>query len=324
MRYRRFGTTGVRVSALGLGTMLFGGATDEDEAAAIVGACLDAGVNHFDTADVYEQGRSEEVLGRLLAPVRDDVLIASKVGFPTGPGENDAGASPTHIRACVQASLRRLGTDRLDVLYLHRFDDRADLDHTLRALDLLVAAGDVLYLGVSNFAAWQIADALGRCALHGWAPVTVFQPMYNLVKRQVEVELLPMAQALGLAVVPYSPLGGGLLSGKYGPAPGSGGEGRLTTDARYRVRYGDPVGWAAATELSAIATELGHHPATLAVAWVASHPAVTAPLVGGRTLEQLRPSLDAADLELDDDVRARLDALTPRPPLATDRTEEQS
>jgi len=323
VRYRRFGTTGVRVSALGLGTMLFGGATDEDEAAAIVGACLEAGVNHFDTANVYEQGRSEEVLGRLLAPVRDDVLIASKVGFPTGPGRNEAGASPTHIRASVQASLRRLGTDRLDVLYLHRFDHRADLDHTLRALDRLVAAGDVLYLGVSNFAAWQIADALGRAALHGWAPLTVFQPMYNLLKRQVEVELLPMAEARGLAVVPYSPLAGGLLSGKYGRSPGAG-DGRLTADARYVARYRDPGGWAAAAELGAIAGELGHHPATLAVAWVASHPAVTAPLVAGRTLEQLRPSLAAADLDLDADVRARLSALTPTPPLATDRAEEQS
>ena len=323
MRYRRFGTTGVRVSALGLGTMLFGGPTDDREAAAIIAACLDAGVNHFDTANVYEQGRSEEVLGRLVAPVRDDVLIASKLGFPTGPGRNEAGASPTHIRASVQGSLRRLGTDRLDVLYLHRFDHRADLDHTLRALDRLVAAGDVLYLGVSNFAAWQIADALGRCALHGWAPITVFQPMYNLLKRQVEVELLPMAGALGLAVVPYSPLAGGLLSGKYGREPGTGGEGRVTADPRYQLRYGDPRAWEAAAELGAIAGELGLHPATLAVAWAAGHPAVTAPLIAGRTLDQLRPSLAAADLDLDGDLRARITALTPTPPLATDRTEEQ-
>jgi aryl-alcohol dehydrogenase-like predicted oxidoreductase len=237
--------------------------------------------------------------------VRDQVVLATKVGFPTGAGVNDRGASAYHLRGAVEASLRRLGTDRIDLLYLHAFDNRTSLDESLRALDRLVAAGKVLYLGVSNFAAWQVATALGISALHGWSPVAAIQPMYNLVKRQAEVELLPLSQAANLAVLPYGPLAGGLLSGKYGTEPGAV-EGRLTTDPMYRARYRDPDSYRVAHEMAGIAAEVGCHPATLAVAWVASHPAVTAPLLGGRTVEQLEPSLAAADLQLDDELRARM------------------
>jgi aryl-alcohol dehydrogenase-like predicted oxidoreductase len=321
MRYRRLGSTGVRVSALGLGTMPFGTGTDEEEAARIVDRCLEAGINHFDCADVYGGGRAEEILGALLAPHRDDVVVATKLGFPTGDGVNDQGASALHVRRAVEASLRRLGTDRIDVLYLHRFDQRTALDHTFRALDDLVSSGKVVYLGVSNFAAWQAATALGRCVLHGWAPISVMQPMYNLVKRQVEVELLPFAAAESIAVLPYGPLAGGLLSGKYGDRPETV-VGRLTTDEMYRARY-RPDDFEVATALAAIAADVGVHPATLAVAWVAANPAVTAPLIGGRTVEQLEPSLAAADLDLDDELRRRVSALVPEPPPATDRAEER-
>jgi aryl-alcohol dehydrogenase-like predicted oxidoreductase len=321
MRYHALGDTGIRVSQLGLGTMPFGDDTDEDEARVIVNACLDAGVNLFDCADVYTGGRAETILGRLIAPVRDDVVLATKVGFPSGDGVNRRGTSAAHVRLSVEQSLARLGTDRIDLYYLHRFDHRTALDHTLRTLDALVTAGKILHIGVSNFAAWQVATALGLSALNGWAPIVAIQPMYNLVKRQVEVELLPLARSAHLAVFPYSPLAGGLLTGKYGTTPGSG-EGRLVTNAMYRSRYRDETGFAAAAELAAIAAEVGCHPATLAVAWTASHPAVTAPLIGGRTLEQLRPSLAAVDFELDDELRRRISALTPEPPPATDRSEE--
>jgi aryl-alcohol dehydrogenase-like predicted oxidoreductase len=323
MRYRTLGTTGVRVSQLGLGTMPFGGDTDEDEAGAIVAACLDVGINLFDCADVYTDGRAETILGRLVAPVRDDVVLATKVGFPSGEGINRRGASAAHIRLSVEHSLARLGTDRIDLYYLHRFDQHTDLDHTLRTLDALVTAGKILHVGVSNFAAWQVATALGLSALHGWAPIVAIQPMYNLIKRQVEVELLPLARSADLAVFPYSPLAGGLLTGKYGATPGSG-EGRLVTNPMYRSRYRDEAGFAAAAQLAVLAAEVGCHPATLAVAWAGSHPAVTAPLIGGRTLEQLRPSLAAADFELDDELRRLISALTPEPPPATDRSEESA
>ncbi len=323
MKYRPLGRTGVRVSQLGLGTMPFGGDTDEDEAGAIVAACLDVGINLFDCADVYTGGRAETILGRLIAPVRDDVVLATKVGFPSGEGVNRRGASPAHVRASVDGSLTRLGTDRIDLYYLHRFDRRTDIDHTLRTLDALVTAGKILHIGVSNFAAWQVATALGRCALNGWAPIVALQPMYNLVKRQVEVELLPLAQSADLAVFPYSPLAGGLLTGKYGTTPGSG-EGRLVKDKMYSLRYRDEGGFVAAAELAAIAAEVGCHPATLAVAWVGSHPGVTAPLIGGRSLAQLQPSLAAVDFELDDELRGRISALTPEPPPATDRSEESA
>jgi aryl-alcohol dehydrogenase-like predicted oxidoreductase len=323
MKYRPLGKTGVRVSQLGLGTMPFGGDTDEDEAAAIVAACLDVGVNLFDCADVYTGGRAETILGRLIAPVRDDVVLATKVGFPSGPGVNRRGTSPAHVRLSVEESLTRLGTDRIDVYYLHRFDRHTDIEHTLRTLDALVTAGKILYIGVSNFAAWQVATALGLCALNGWAPIVALQPMYNLVKRQAEVEVLPLAQSADLAVFPYSPLAGGLLTGKYGTTPGSG-EGRLVSDQMYRSRYRDEGGFVAAADLAALAAEIGCHPATLAVAWVGSHPGVTAPLIGGRSLEQLQPSLAAVDFELDDELRGRISALTPEPPPATDRSEESA
>lgn len=323
MKYRRMGTTGVRLSILGLGTLSFGTETDEPEARRMVERCLDVGVNHFDCADVYGAGRAEEVLGRCVAGVRDDVVVATKVGFPVGPGVNDQGASALHLRNAVEASLGRLGTDRIDLLYLHRFDRRAGLDESLRALDHLVGAGKVLYIGVSNFAAWQVATALGRSALHGWSAVTAIQPMYNLVKRQAEVELLPLAESAGLAVLPYGPLAGGLLTGKYGDDP-EAVEGRLTADPMYRARYRDRSVFTTAAAFADLADELAVHPATLAVAWCGSHPAVTAPLIGGRSVEQLEPSLAAAELEIDDDLRGRISSLTPEPPPATDRSEDQA
>jgi aryl-alcohol dehydrogenase-like predicted oxidoreductase len=315
------GTTGVKVSRVALGTMAFGGDADDATAAAIWRAARDAGVNLFDTADVYNEGRSEQVLGRLMREERDQVVVASKAYFPTGRGANDVGASRYHLVRAVEASLRRLATDRIDLYYLHRFDDVTALDETLRGLEDLVRAGKILYPACSNFAAWQVAHALGIQRLHGWAPLVAIQPMYNLVKRQAEVEILPMARSLGMAVIPYSPTGGGLLTGKYGPDRRPD-QGRLTENKMYAVRYGDPRYLTTAAQFTALAAELGHAPATLAVAWVASHPGVTSALIGGRNPEQLAPTLAAAQLVLDDATRARISALSPEPPPATDRNEE--
>jgi aryl-alcohol dehydrogenase-like predicted oxidoreductase len=317
------GQTGVKVSRVALGAMSFGGEADEPTSASIWRAARDAGVNLVDTADVYNEGRSEQILGRLMKHERDQVVIASKAYFPVGQGPNDRGASRYHLVRAVEASLRRLDTDRIDLYYLHRFDDVTDLGETLRAIEDLVRSGKILYPACSNFAAWQVAHALGVQRLHGWAPLVAIQPMYNLVKRQVEVEILPMAQALGLAVIPYSPTGAGLLTGKYG-TDRRPEHGRLLDTKMYTVRYADPRFLPIADRFTALAAELGHPPATLAVAWVASHPGVTSVLVGGRNADQLAPALAANQLVLDDETRARITALSIDPPPATDRNEETS
>jgi aryl-alcohol dehydrogenase-like predicted oxidoreductase len=317
------GKTGVKVSRVALGAMSFGGDADEATAASIWRAARDAGVNLIDTADVYNDGRSEQIVGRLMRHERDQIVLATKAYFPMGKGPNDRGASRYHLVRAVEASLRRLDTDRIDLFYLHRFDDVTELDETLRAVEDLVRTGKILYPACSNFAAWQVAHALGRQRLHGWAPLVAIQPMYNLVKRQVEVELLPMAQGLGLAVIPYSPTGGGLLTGKYS-ADHRPERGRLLDTPMYAIRYADPRFLTIAGQFATLAAELGHPPAKLAVAWVASHPGVTSVLVGGRSVEQLAPTLAANELVLDDATRARISALSPEPPPATDRNEEVS
>lgn len=323
MEYRFLGQTGLKVSQLCLGTMTFGGEADEAEAAAMFNYCREKGINFFDTANVYHQGRSEEILGRLIQDCREEVVIATKVYFPTGEDVNARGSSRRHIFLALEASLRRLKTDYIDLYYLHRFDDFTALEESLRALDDLVRQGKIMYIGVSNFAAWQVAKALGLQALHNWAPLVCLQPMYNLVKRQAEVEILPLAQAEKLAVCPYSPLGGGLLTGKYSSSqkPASG---RLVENKMYQTRYGEPWMYEVAEKFTAFAREHGFHPVSLAVAWVAHHPAVTAPIIGARSLEQLKPSVDSINIKMTEELYQQIAAFSPEPPPATDRNEERT
>ncbi len=321
MDYVTLGRTGVKVSTLAFGTWPFGSDADEATSKALFSRCRDAGVNLFDTADVYGGGSSEETLGRLVASCRDEVVLATKAYFPVGDGPNDRGASRYHLVRALEASLRRLRTDRVDLFYVHHFDDGTHLDQTLRAVEDLVRAGKVLYPAVSNFAAWQTARALGLQALHGLSPLVAVQPMYNLAKRQAEVEILPHAKSESLAVFPYSPLGGGLLSGKYGRQRRPE-RGRLLTNPMYETRYGDAQNFEIAERFAAFAREQGVHPVTLAVAWVASHEAVTAPLLGAHTVEQLEPALAAAVFEMTPELRDAISALSPTPPPATDRAEE--
>ena len=318
------GRTGVRVSRLALGAMSFGTDADATTSANLYACARAAGVDFIDTADVYGNGASETLLAGLIAGAeRDRIVLASKAYFPTGGGPNDRGTSRYHLVRAVEASLRRLKTDRLDLYYLHRFDDVTALDETLRAIDDLVRSGKVLYPACSNFAAWQVAHAVGMAGALRAAPLVAVQPMYNLLKRQAEVELLPMAQALGLGVVTYSPTAGGLLTGKYdGATPATSG--RMTSNAMYQTRYADPAYRAAAAGLGAIAGEYGVAPATMAVAWTLAQPGVTSVLLGARTVAQLEQTLAAATLTLEPDALARLTALTPTPPPATDRSEERS
>ena len=323
MENRQLGRTGIRVSRLCFGTMSFGDVADEATSEAMYRRCREAGINFFDCANVYSAGRAEEILGRLIAGERDRVVLTSKVGFPMGTDVNDRGLSRRHVLASVEASLRRLGTDRLDLLFVHTFDPATPVEETLRALDLLVGQGKVLHVGASNWAAWQIAKALGLSALHGLAAFACVQPMYNLVKRQAEVEILPLAAAEGLGVITYSPLGGGLLTGKYGVGLRPD-RGRLVENDMYRARYGADSNFEAAERHAAYAAELGVHPVTLAVAWVARHPAVTAPIIGARDVGQLEPSLAAADFAMNGELYERLSSLSPVPPPATDRAEERA
>lgn len=323
MEYKLLGRTGVQVSKFCFGTMSFGGDADATEAARMYAACRDRGFNFFDTADAYSQGRAEEILGGLIAGHRDELVISSKCFNPMSSDINDRGGTRRHIPRAVEASLKRLGTDRLDILFMHRFEDDTAIEETLRALEDLVRAGKVLYLGASNYAAWQIATSLGIAERRGWTRFDVIQPMYNLVKRQAEVEIFPLAQAENLGVITYSPVGGGLLSGKYRPGKRPN-DGRLVENATYVRRYGDEWMLETAGAFSEFADAKAVHPVMLAVAWAASHPAVTCPIIGARSLEQLQPSLDALDYEMPVALRDEISALSRRPPSATDRTEIQS
>ena len=321
MDYVLLGRTGIRIAPLAFGTMSFGGDADRDMAKALYARCRNAGINFFDTADMYSAGASEEILGELIAHERDQIVLATKAYFPMGSGPNDRGSSRYHLQRAIEASLRRLRTDRIDVFFLHRMDEDTALDETLRAVEDLVRAGKILHPAVSNFAAWQTMKALGLQSLHGWSPLVAIQPMYNLAKRQAEVELLPMAASEGLAVLPYSPLGGGLLTGKYGRTARPTG-GRLVDNPMYGVRYDGT--FEVAERFVAFAHEHGVHPVTLAVAWVAAHPAVTAPLLGARSVEQLEPALAALSFSMDAALWEAVGELAPKPPPATDRTEEGS
>jgi aryl-alcohol dehydrogenase-like predicted oxidoreductase len=323
MQYRYLGNTGVQVSKLCFGTMSFGGDADEETSAKLFQRCRDVGINFFDCANTYAGGRSEEILGRLASGIRDELVLTSKVYFPTGPDVNAGGATRKHILQSVEASLRRLQTDYLDVYFIHHFDEVTPLEETLRVLDDLVHQGKVLYPGASNFAAWQVMKALGISAKEGLAPFAVLQPMYNLVKRMAEVEILPMAESEQLGVITYSPLGGGLLTGKYSGAT-KPDVGRFLVNKAYQARYGEDWIQECAGRFTAYARERGLDPAGLAVAWVAAHPGVTAPIIGARSLTQLEGSLKSLEIEISPEQRAEISALTIEPSNATDRTDERT
>ena len=318
MKYVPLGRTGISVSELCFGTMSFGGDADEATSAALYAAVRDAGINFFDTANEYSKGRSEEILGRLIKGQRDDLIIATKCFNPTGPDVNARGANRRHVVRAVEDSLRRLQTDRIDVLFLHRFDPVTPIDEAMRALEDLVRSGKVIYPAVSNWSAWQTQRAVDIQERHNWARLQVIQPMYNLVKRQAEVEILPMAQANGIGVVPYSPAAAGLLSGKYlGQATG-----RLKTNKMYEARYGDEWMVEVAEAYVGFCKQRGLHPVSTAIAWVAAHPAITAPIIGARNVEQLKDSLAAATVDMTPTLRAEIAALSRTPASATDRSEE--
>lgn len=320
MDYVYLGDTGIQVSQLCMGTMTFGNEADSVESAAIFNRCRDAGINFFDCANVYSQGKAEEILGELIAGSRDELIVTTKVWGQMGEDINSQGSSRRNIIAAAEASLKRLGTSYIDVYLLHRFDPHTPLEETLSALNDLVTQGKVRYVGASNFAAWQMAKAVGLSAQHGWASIKCIQPMYNLVKRQAEVEILPFARYENIAVINFNPLGGGLLTGKYGKRIVASSS-RLGSNKMYKKRYGDEWRLDAALSYVKYAEDKGYNPVSLAVAWAASHPAVTAPIIGARNVGQLEDSLKSIEIEMSPELYEDLCRIAPTPDPATDRSE---
>jgi aryl-alcohol dehydrogenase-like predicted oxidoreductase len=321
MKYKILGKTGVSVSNLCMGTMSFGEPADKNESAAMYRSCREAGVNFFDCANVYNNGEAEKILGELIREERDEVIITSKYTFRTSPGVNGIGSSRLNAVREVEKSLARLKTDRIDLYFVHSFDPCTSIEETIRALDDLVRAGKILYIGASNWAAWQIMKALGTAERHGWSSITCIQPMFNLVKRQAEVELFPMAQSENLGVITFSPLAGGLLARRQ-RHEGKPHTGRFAEMPRYQDRYRGKEIHDASEAFISLAESRGIKPATLGVAWVMSHPAVTAPIIGARNHNQLQDSLAAAEFSPDPETLALAGSLFAAPPPATDRSDD--
>ncbi len=323
MKTKLLGRTGVSVSELCFGTMSFGGDADEATSADMYKAVRDAGVNFFDCANEYNKGKSEEILGRLAKGHRDDLVLTTKVNAQIRPDVNARGTSRRHVVQAVEACLKRLQTDRIDVLFLHRYDAMTPIEESMRGLEDLVRSGKVIYPAVSNWSAWQTQRAVDLQERANWARLQVIQPMYSLVKRQAEVEILPMAEHNGIGVIPYSPAAAGLLSGKYfGQALRNDG-GRLKTNKMYEARYGEAWAFEVAEKYVAFCKHKGLHPVSAAIAWVGAHPAITAPIIGARNLDQLKDSLAAVDVKMTPELRAEIADLSRTPPPATDRLEEQ-
>lgn len=319
MKYVQLGRTGTRVSNICFGTMSFGSYSDASTAGSMYSHCRNLGVNFFDCANSYAGGgKAEAILGDLMGQDRDNVVITSKVCRPMSADTNGSGLSRRHIMQEVENSLRRLKTDRIDIYFAHHYDPVTPPEETLRAFDDLQHQGKIIYAGVSNWAAWRIAQAIGISQREALARFDVVQPMYNLVKRQAELELFPLAEAMGLAVMVFSPLASGLLTRANANTAGQR-SGRLA-EARYLKRYEDQHNFQIAADFCAIADEIGVDPAMLAVAWAASHPAVTVPIIGAETVEQIANYVEAVGFDVSPELRARISALSPIPAYEIERT----
>jgi aryl-alcohol dehydrogenase-like predicted oxidoreductase len=316
MEYRLLGSSGCVVSSLCLGTMTFGQETDEAGSIAQLDAFVEAGGTFIDTADVYAGTESESIIGRWLTSVtpdvRDRVVLASKGRFPTGDGPNDLGLSRRHLSMALDASLRRLQVDTIDLYQVHAWDPLTPLEETLRFLDDAVSAGKIRYVGLSNFTGWQLQQAVDVAGFNGWSVPVTLQPHYNLLGRELEWEIVPACEANGLGILPWSPLAGGWLTGKYRPDERPTGASRLGEDPdrgleAYDRRSADQRTWDVIEAVRTVADGRGTSMAQAALAWVADRPQVTSVILGARTLEQLTDNLGAAGLHLDEEETALLD-----------------
>lgn len=320
MDYVRFGRTGLKVSRLCLGTMTFGLQCDEPSSFAILDAAADAGIDFLDTADVYPLGgtldtvgRTEEIIGKWLKGQRERFVVATKCVGRMGDKPWQQGASRKHVLSAIDDSLRRLGTDHVDLYQLHSDDMATPLDEQMEALDAVVRSGKARYVGCSNYLAYRLARALGRSEALGLVKFVSVQPRYNLLFREIERELLPLCLDDGIAVIPYNPLAGGFLTGKHrgAEAPSAGTRFTLGTAAKtYSARYWHERQFQVVDEYARVAADAGIDMATLAVAWTLANPAITSPIIGASRPEQLKASVAAVDLTLDPALKARLDGLT--------------
>jgi aryl-alcohol dehydrogenase-like predicted oxidoreductase len=320
MNYRQMGRLGLRVSELCLGAMTFGRETTEEDSHKILDRFVEEGGNFIDTADVYSAGRSEEILGRWLkSKNRDDLVIATKVRFPIGSGTNDVGLSRKHILSGIENSLRRLGTDYVDLYQTHMWDAATPIEETLVTLNSLVQAGKVRYIGASNVAGYQLQKAIDVSRANGWESYTCLQPLYNLLDRSIEWEILPVCQNEGVGVIPWSPLRGGWLSGKYRrdmSAPPADSRVEEAEKQHWGERwsvYATERTWNIIDVLLSVADEVGKTPAQVALNWVLNRPGVTVPIIGVRTMAHLESNLGAAGWILTDEQIARLNLVSEMP-----------
>ncbi len=307
MEYRRLGASGVLVSAIGLGGNTFGRYCDAEQTAAIVHRALDLGINFIDTADLYSSGVSEEYIGRAIAGRRDEVVLATKTGFPLSDAPNGRGLSRRRIMMNLEASLRRLQVDYVDLYYLHLPDPLTPIEESLRALDDLVRAGKVRYAAISNYVGWQIAEIVGICERRGYAPPVVSQSLYNVLERGIEAEVIPACQHFGLGIVPYSPLASGFLTGKYRRGepvpPGVRGYG----NPEWQQRRLTERNFRALETLEGFAQERGRSVSDLAIAWLLVHPIVCSVIAGATRPEQVEANARAGEWHLSDEDLAEID-----------------
>ncbi len=314
MDYVNLGRAGLKVSRLCLGTMTYGSPAwrpwilSEDRSRPFIKRALELGITFFDTADMYSNGASEEVLGRALRDFadREQVVIATKAFYPTGPGPNDRGLSRKHLLAAIDGSLRRLGVDYVDLYQIHRLDPQTPIEETLEALHDIVKAGKARYIGASSMFAWEFERALGLADRHGWTRFVSMQNHYNLVYREEEREMLPLCRFHGIGVIPWSPLARGLLAGNRRWRD-RGGTLRATHDDYGHGLYGSDADLQVADRVAEVAAERGVRPAQVALAWLLGQPGITAPIIGATTLEQLEQSVDALTIRLSDQERLRLE-----------------
>ena len=320
MQFRTLPKTGLRISRLCFGTMTFGAQTEEAAARRCIDCCLDAGINFFDTANVYNRGAAETILGKTLKGRRDKVVLATKVRGKMGESPDDEGLSRPAMRKAIDATLARLGTDYVDLYYLHLPDYATPIEESLETMEELVRAGKVRFPAISNYAAWQVAEILWICEKRGYHPFFISQPMYNLIARGIEDEYLAFCQRFGVAVVPYNPLAGGLLTGKHSKQSGPAAGTRFDGNKMYQDRYWLDDDFAAVEELRLIAREAGKTLVELALQWLLTQPAVDSIILGASRLEQLQENLKAAEgpslgksvLERCDAVWKRLRGVTPK------------
>jgi len=314
MEYVRFGGTGLKVSRICLGCMSYGKRSErwqwalpEEEGRPFIQRALELGINFFDTADVYSAGGSEEILGRAIHDFaqRDEVVIATKVNGPMGPGPNDAGLSRKHILSGIDASLKRLGMDYVDIYQIHRWDYQTPIEETLEALNDVVRMGKARYIGASSMFAWQFAKALYTSEPHGWTRFASMQPYYNLVYREEEREMLPLCRDQGIAVIPWSPLARGLLTG--GRVKNGGETQRARTDAFSKRLYTSENDFAVAARLNEVAAERSTPPAQVALAWMLTKDIITAPIVGATKMNHLEDAVAAVSIKLSDEEIRRLE-----------------